>query len=99
MRERLREVPKLSAAHRLDLLAEEAQRGSVRQHALAELPRPLCLTDLRQGRREPERADGERPLPAGEAVLRLVDPVAEHESVLLELLRDREDRGTNPLVA
>ena len=60
-----------------------------REQLLAELARALELTDLDQRGHEPERADGERSLLTGQAVVRFVSPIAQHEPVDGELLRDR----------
>ena len=69
---------------------------------------PLLLADDRQRRDEPERADEERALLAGQAVVGLVGAVAQHEAVLGQLVGDRQRRvarrrssspGRNPKIA
>jgi hypothetical protein len=59
VRERLREVAKMPARGRVDLLAVQAERARKRQELLAQGVRPVHLTDLDQRRDEPERADRE----------------------------------------
>ena len=56
------------------------------------------LADLGQRRDEPERADRERPLDAGEPVLGAVGAVAQDEAHLGELVGDRQHRLADPLV-
>src|SRR5204862_941710 len=79
--ERLWIVAELGAAPRLDLLAVEAEGGAVSQQSLAELAGPLALPDFRERRNQPEGADRERPLLAGETVVGLIDAIAEHQPV------------------
>src|SRR5947209_12489468 len=49
--------------------------------------------DLDERRDEPKRADGERALLAGQAVVRLLDLVAEHETVDGLVLRYKVERS------
>src|ERR1700680_3524181 len=55
--ERLREVPEVPAAPRVDLLRVELERARVRQQLLAQLPRLRELPNLRERRHQPEGAD------------------------------------------
>ena len=98
VRERLREVAEVPAAARVDLLGVEAERARVREQLLAEVVRARELADLDERRDEPERADRERSLGAAQAVVGLGRPVAEHEPVDRELVRDREHRGPDARV-
>ena len=56
------------------------------------------LADLRERRDQPEGADQEGPLLAAEAVVGLLDPVAEDEAVLGQLVGDRLDRRAHARV-
>src|SRR5204863_7313148 len=87
VRERLREVAQLPARARVDLLAVEQQRAGVGQDLLADVTGPLVLADLAERRNQPERADGERALLAGEPVVGLVALVAQHQAVPGQLVR------------
>ena len=49
---------------------------------------PVDLADLHQRRHQPERADGEGALLAGEPVVGLLDAVTQHQPVLGELVGD-----------
>ena len=62
--------------------AIEPERRRDAQEPLHEIARALLLPDDRERGHEPERADEERPLLAGEAVVGLLGPVAEDEAVL-----------------
>ena len=89
----------MASGLRVDLLGIEAQRAGGRQEALAEASSASQLTDLDQGRHQPERADGERTLFAVQAVIGLVGAVAEDQSVLGQLVRNRHHRSPHTLVA
>ena len=82
----------------VDLLRVQLQRAGVGQQLLAQLVRPLDLADLDQRRYQPERADRERALFAVQAVVGLLDSVAQHQAVLGQLVRDREHGCPHPLV-
>src|SRR4029077_16699323 len=90
--------PERTPAARLTPPRRGPRRGPVRDQPLAQLARPLPLSDLREGGDEPEGADRERPLRAAEPVVGLVDLIAEDQPVLGALVRDREDRRLEPLV-
>ena len=98
VRERLREVAEVAARLVVELLGEQAERAGVRQQPLAQRPGSPELADLDQRRDEPERADQEASLLAGEAVVGLLDAVAEHEPVLGQLVGDRQHRVADPRV-
>ena len=57
-----------------------------------------ALADLRERRDQPEGADQEGALLAAEAVVGLLDLVAEDEAVLGQVVGDRLDRGAHALV-
>ena len=88
VRERLREVPEVAPGSRVDLLRVEQQRAREAQHPLAQLAGQRRLADLGERAHEPERADRERPLLAGQAVVGLLDLVAQHEAVDGQLVGD-----------
>ena len=67
--ERLREVAEVLAGGRVDLLGVQVQRTRERQELLEERSGPLGLADDRERGDQPERADGERALLAGQAVV------------------------------
>ena len=90
VRERLREVPEVAAARRLDLLGVEAERAGERQQPLAQLAGAAAVADLRQRGDEPERADREAALLAREAVVGLLRAVAQHEPVVGQLVGHRQ---------
>ena len=89
----------MPAAYRVDLLRVQPQRAGEREQLLAKRPGARELADLDQRRDEPERADRERPLLAAEAVVGLVDAVAQDQAVLGELVGDRQHGLAHPLVA
>src|SRR5262249_27826832 len=82
VRERLGEVAEVQSTVRIDLLGVEAELAGVGEQLRAEGAGPIDLSDLGQGRDQPERADGEGALLADEAVVRLLDPVAQDEVLL-----------------
>src|SRR5689334_18133327 len=96
--EGLGEVAQMAAALRLELLGVEVEPAGGGEQALAERPRPRALADLRERRDEPEGADQEAALLAAEAVVGLLDLVAEDEPVLGQLGGDRLDRGAHARV-
>jgi hypothetical protein len=55
---------------------------------------PLRLADDRQRRYEPEGADEKAPLLAGQSVVGLFGAVAQHESLLAQIVFDGQDGGT-----
>ena len=67
--EGLGEVAEELAGRGVDLLGEEADVVRAAGHEVEQRRRPLDLARERQALREPERADAERALAAGEAVL------------------------------
>ena len=96
--ERLREVAEVAAAAGVELLGVEAERAGEREQLLAQRPGPAVLADLDQRRHEPERADRERALLAGEPVVGLLHAVAQHEAVDGELVGDGEHGGAHARV-
>ena len=82
----------------VDLLGVELERAGQREQLLAQGSGPLPVADLREGGHQPERADEEGPLLGPEAVVGLLDPVAEHQAVHRELVRDRPHRRHHPRV-
>ena len=74
----------------VEFLGVEAQRRCHPHESLHEIARALHLADDRQRRHQPERADHERTLLAGEAVVGLIRAVAQDEPVLGQLVRDRD---------
>ncbi len=69
--EGLREVAQVAPGLRIDLLAVQVERAGEGEQPLAQAARPLELADLDQRRYQPEGADGEGALPAGQAVIGL----------------------------
>ena len=98
VRERLREVAQVAAGARVDLLGEQAERAGVAEQLLAQLARPARLADLGQRADQPERADRERALLAAQAVVGLLDAVAQDEPVDRQLVGDRVDGADDALV-
>ena len=96
--ERLREVAQVPSGARLDLLGVQMQRAGERQQPLAQVLGPVDLADLDQRRHQPERADGEGALLAGQPVVGLLDAVAQHQPVLGELVGDGQHRRAHPRV-
>ncbi len=96
--EGLREVAEVAAAARLQLLGVEVEPAGGLQQPLAQGPCPLLLADLRERRDEPEGADQEGALLAAQAVVGLLDHVAEDEPVAGQVLGDRLDRVANARV-
>ncbi len=99
VRERLREVAEVPAGVGVELLGVEAERRGDPQQPLHQVARPLQLADDRERRDQPERADQERALLAGQAVVGLVGAVAQDEAVLGQVVGDRvSTRRAQPLV-
>jgi MFS family permease len=96
--ERLGEVAKVAAGFGVDLLGVEAEWAGVAEQPLTQLPRAVHLSDLTQRRDQPERADQERPLRALQAVVGLLGAVTQHQSVLGELIGNREHGRADPRV-
>ena len=96
--EGLREVAQVAAGARVDLLGVETERAGVGEQLLAEVTAALDLADLDQRGHEPERADREGALLAGEAVVGLLDAVAQDEPVLGQLVGDRQHGRADALV-
>ena len=91
-------LPRCRPLTRVDLLGVEQQRAGVGEQLLAQ-PAGACeLADLDQRRHQPERADRERALLAREAVVGLLDPVAQHEALLGELVGDGQHGVADALV-
>src|SRR4051812_37863923 len=88
MRERLREVAQMATGAGVELFGVEAERRGLAEQPLEQVTCPLELADHRERRDEPERADDERPLLAGQPVVGLVGAVAQHEPILRELVGD-----------
>ena len=57
-----------------------------------------ALADLEQPGDQPERADRERALLAGQTVVGLLDAVAQHQTVLGEFVGDRQHGGPHPRI-
>jgi hypothetical protein len=87
------------ARARLELLGVQAKGGGDTEHAVHHVARSLVLADDRESRDEPERADQEAALLAGQTVVGLVGAVAQDEAVLPQFGGDRVDRLAKPLVA
>ena len=94
----LREVAQVAAGERIDLLGEQRQRTGQREKLLAQTAGAGQLADFNQRGHQPERADREGALLAGEAVVGLLNAVAQNQAVLGQLVGDRQHRGTNPLI-
>ena len=82
----------------VELLRVEPERRGDVEELLHQVAGPLLLADDRQRRDEPERADQEASLLAGQAVVGLAGAVAEHEAVLCQIIGDRVDRLAQPFV-
>ena len=91
-------LPRCRAGLGVELLGVEPERRGDPQQPLHQVARPLLLADDRQRGDEPERADEERPLLAGQAVVGLVGAVAQDEPVLGQLVGDRQDGRAQALV-
>ena len=93
-------LPSCSPFCCVDLLGQQAEVVRVAGELVEQRLGALELARLRQARDEPERADHERALLAGQpvGVEPLVVAVAEHEAVLGQLRRDRLDRRAHALV-
>src|SRR5439155_16467200 len=84
--ERLRIVAPVAPGLWVDLFCVQAQRACRGQETFAEPTRARKLPDLDERRDKPEGADGERALLALQPIVRLCGPIAEHESVLGEVV-------------
>jgi hypothetical protein len=98
MRERLREVPEMQTAVRIDLLGIQKQRAGIGKELCAQRAGAAELADLRQRRDQPERADRKRALLAAEAVVGLLDAIGENQFILGQLVGDRQYGGSDALV-
>jgi hypothetical protein len=87
----LREVAQVTGRLGLELLCIEPERRGDAEQALHQVTGALLFSDDRQSRNEPERADQECALLAGEAVVGFVGLVAEDEPVLGQLLGYGQD--------
>ena len=96
--ERLREVPEVPAGVDVELLRVEPERRGDPEQPLHEVARALLLADDRQRGDQPEGADEEGPLLAGQAVVGLVRPVPQDEAVLGQLVGDGEHAAVQALV-
>src|SRR5215218_3051455 len=92
--ERLRKVAEMLSRVRVDLLGVQ-QQGTREGQQLAGA---LVLTDLAQGRDQPERADGEASFLTRESVVGLLNLVAKDELMDSEFVGDGKDRLANALV-
>src|SRR5438128_4551248 len=72
----LREIAEVAPAPGVDLLGVELERTGVGEELLAEVACPIYLSDLGEGRDEPEGADRERSLFVREAVVGLLGAIA-----------------------
>ena len=99
VREGLREVAQVAARAGVELLGVEAERRRDAEQPLHQVAGTLPVADDRERRHQPERADQEAPLLAGEAVVGLAGPVAEDEAVLRQVVGDGLDRLAQRLVA
>ena len=61
-------------------------------HPLAQPAAPLDLAYFDKGGHQPEGADGERTLLAGEPVVGLLDAISEHQAFVGELVGNSQDR-------
>ncbi len=75
----------ISSAYRCSGLANDSSRS---HRCLARLD----LADLDQRRHQPERADGEGALLAGQAVVGLLDAIPQHQPLLGQLVGDGQHR-------
>ena len=76
---------------RVELLGIEAEGRGDPEQPLHQIPGSLQLSDDRERRHKPERADQERSLFAGEAVVGLIGAVTQDEAVLGQILGDCEN--------
>ena len=91
-------LPEVPAGVDVELLGVEPQRRGNLHQLLHQVAGALRLADDRERRDQPERADHERPLLAGQAVVGLVGAVAQHEPVLGQLIGDRQHARPQDLV-
>ena len=93
-------LPSSSPRRRVDLLGQQPEVVGVGDELVEQRLGPVDLARLGQRGHEPERADHERSLLAGEAVgvEALVVAVAQHQPVLGQVVGDRVDRRAHPLV-
>ena len=90
--------PRWRPGARVELLGVEAERRGDAKQPVHQVPRALVLADDRQARDQPEGADQEAALLAGEAVVGLAGDVAEHEAVLGQVVGDRQHALAQHLV-
>jgi len=98
VRERLREVPEVTAGVRFDLLGIQQERAREGQQLLAQGAGTGELPDVGESRDQPERADREGPFLTGEAVIGLLDAVAQDEVVFGEFIGDGQHGRLDALV-
>ena len=98
MGEGLREVAEVVPGCRVEFLGVEAERRGDSEQLLHQVACLLSLADDDERGHEPERADQERSLLAGESVIGLLGPVAEDEAVLGQLLGDGQHGLVQALV-
>src|SRR5262249_25347786 len=98
MGERLREVPQMPPCRRVVFLGIEAERRGDPQQPFHQVMGSLHLSHNHERRQEPERADHERSLLAGESVVGLVGAVTEDEAVLCQSLGDGKNGVPQALV-
>ena len=96
--EGLGEIAQVATTARLDLLRVEPQRAREREQLLAQLPRSLVLTDLRQRRHEPERAHHERAFVSVQSVVGLVRFVTQHQAVYRQHVVDCQHGCSDPRI-
>ena len=86
-------LPSSSPGGRVDLLGEQADVVGAAGHQREQRARPLGLAREREALGEPERADAERALAAGQPVL--VQVAVDEPAFVGEVRRDRLDRGAH----
>ena len=87
----MREVSQVPPGIRVELLGIKAEGRGDPEQPLHQVTCSLQLSDDRERRHKPERADQERSLLTGEAVVGLIGAVTQDEAVLGQLLGDCEN--------
>ena len=90
--------PRCRAGAGVELLGVQAERRGHVQQLFHQVPGALVLAHDGQRGHEPEGADQEAPLLAGQAVVGLPGAVAQDEAVLGQVVGDRVDRLAQALV-
>ena len=97
--EGLGEVAQVPAGARVELLGVQTERRGDAQELFHQVARALLLADDRQAGDQPEGADQEAALLAGQAVVGLSGAVAQDEAVLGQVVGDRQHARAQALVA